>query len=104
MAGIAYASSAGRECDITRLLKLVEEHRHRGGGESCENQCDDKNSHGIPQQIISSMYFMGVGVAQSKLPIVALSSQAWSGRFFEMMQCKRVRFSFPVDAGLRLRH
>jgi len=50
MAGITHASSTGRECDVTRLLKLIEEHRHRGSGEARENQCDDKNSHGVPQQ------------------------------------------------------
>lgn len=57
MTGIANAGSTRRERDGARLLKGVEQYRSGGSGETHENQCDDKNSHGIPQQSVALAFY-----------------------------------------------
>jgi hypothetical protein len=72
MAGIADASSTRRERDVARLLEFIEQHGHRNGREPGENQCDNKNPHGIPPDHLFLLHFMGVGTGQGKLSSVAL--------------------------------
>ena len=54
MAGIADPGTSRRERDVAGFLEEIEQHGRRGSRESSEDQCDNKNLHGIPHSLVAS--------------------------------------------------
>lgn len=93
MTGIADPRAAGRKYNVARLLKGVEQHRHGRGGQPGENQCGDKDLHGVSPA--DTALPMAVRRTQSKSFIVARRSHlvGIAGPLHP-----------PIDGGRWLRH